>query len=676
MPSQGYTHTEGFHNPCYVCHQAEIPGRENVLNDDGLQAADELSDIGFHDHWLNLFEDRRGRATAITDEEITAWIRDDNYSELPGRLYDAGFEGWIPDLDDLELGAAPFDEHGFAKDGSGRVAFTYKPMPSTFWPTNGATDDVMVRLPIAFRSLADGTESLDVYRANLALLELSIKDRKRMGSLPVVETVVGVDPDGDGELGIVRRVVRREHSVGAASDVPVYDTMYPKGTEFLHTVRYIDVADDGAITHSTRMKEVRYMVRTKEMRRAWAEDVHLEEILEKEFGMLPRHEFHKARRSLESEMGWEISGFIERRDGRLRTQTFEETVFCMGCHNSIRSTIDKTFSWPRKVDGPRGYGYIDLRSMPDASNMTVPGATRIADGEILVYLDRVGGGSEFRANDEMQARYFRPDGTLDVAAVLAAEDVYELLAPLPGRALALNKAYRVLVDDQDSLLGRDAIIARPVNVHADVDPDTAPTLPEDRQFAWDIILDWAAVMDIEETSDAPGATRDRRPRRTRSIDCSRAPATRRGGLFVRAGRVTGSGPSRRRTLEPLQPPIDDERPERYHGADDPEAGEPPRERHLLDPDHHSGDQRHEQDAVYRPRDRHRHRHAGGVLQRHRDEEEQQRRDALDHAEQPQAAKEHEIDRVGGHAGLPEAPDGVTVGSGPRRPRGPHGRVAR
>ena len=187
VPAQCYTLTEARHNPCYVCHQDPIEGRENVMGDGDLQRDYSFSDLGMTNHWQNLFEDRSERIAAIPDGEILAYIDEDNYSELPGRLREAGFEGWIPDLEDLQLGAGAFDEHGFAKDGSGWVAFNYKPLPSTFWPTNGSTDDVMIRLPGPYRSTADGTASLDAYRANLAILEATIKGRGAISCLPVDE---------------------------------------------------------------------------------------------------------------------------------------------------------------------------------------------------------------------------------------------------------------------------------------------------------------------------------------------------------------------------------------------------------------------------------------------------------------------------------------------------------
>src|SRR5690606_2189777 len=126
----------------------------------------------------------------------------------------------------------------------------------------------------------------------------------------------------------------------------------------------------------------------------------------------------------------------------------EENLACMGCHSSLGSTIDNTFSFARKVDGAAGWGYIDLRGMPDAPNR---GESR---GEIATYLERAGGGSELRNNAEMEERWFT-EGRPDPTKLAAAKDVYDLITPSPRRALELNKAYRVIVEDQDFIYGRD-----------------------------------------------------------------------------------------------------------------------------------------------------------------------------------------------------------------------------
>ena len=483
VPPQCYTRTEGTFNPCYVCHQDPIRERENVMADADLQKAYSFSDLGMTNHWKNLFEDRTERVAKISDSEILNYIRQDNYSELAPRLREAGFKGWIPDLANLQLGPAAFDGEGFAKDGSHWVAFNYKPFPSTFWPANGSTDDVMIRLPEKFRTDKSGAYSRDIYKANLAILEASIKGTDAIRALSIDERVVGRDLNHDGKLGVVERIVNIDSFVGAAEDVYRGTFLYPAGTEFLHTVRYLGIADNGEIGVSTRMKEVRYMKKW----RAYSKPVYARryqlEGFEKEAGNLPGYQ-NLGEYGLDNGNGWAIHGFIEDRAGRLRASTFEENLFCMGCHNSIGSTIDKTFSFARKMEGRPGWGYINLKGMPDAPTK---GETR---GEIATYLERAGGGSEFRNNIEMFERWFNRDGTLNREKVARARDVYELITPSRERALALNKAYRTIVEDQDYIHGRDAVLTPPVNVYSSIDNATTPTLPEARLFRWNILLDW------------------------------------------------------------------------------------------------------------------------------------------------------------------------------------------
>jgi hypothetical protein len=493
VPSQCYTRTEARSNPCYVCHQDPIEGRENVMSDADLQEAYSFSDEGMINHWKNLFEDRSKRAEVISDEEILRYVSENNYSELASRLKEKEFKGWIPDLKDLQLGAEAFDEHGFAKDGSHWVAFSYKPFPSTFWPTNGSTDDVMIRLPAAYRTRKDGSYSKDVYRANLAILEAAIKGTKRIGTLPVDEKEIGLDLDGDGQLQTITDIQKVTSWVGAAQPQFLETHLYPEGTEFLHTVRYIGVSPDGTIGVSTRMKEVRYMRKAKAYGKAMYGRKYDLEAMEKERGNLPAY-VSIGQYGLDNGNGWAIQGFIEDRRGRLRGLTHEENFSCMGCHNSVGSTIDKTFSFARKMDGATGWGYIRLKDMPDAPSK---GETK---GEIETYFSRVEGGSEFRNNDEMKARWFKADGTPDSEKLAKARDVYDLITPSPARALALNKAYRTIVEDQDYLFGKDTVLTPPVNVYDKIDNKTVPTLPKDRIFKYNIILDWpqaAPVRDAE-----------------------------------------------------------------------------------------------------------------------------------------------------------------------------------
>ncbi|MDF1822038.1 MAG: hypothetical protein P1U64_10705 [Alcanivoracaceae bacterium] len=488
IPPQCYTRTVGRFNPCYTCHQTyDDKHRPNYMRDGYLQGVYDFSDQGLTNHWRNLFVDRTAQVAAISDADILDWIRTDNFTPFLEKLRsDDAWTGPEPALENLHAGAAAFDAHGFAKDGSGWVAFNYKPLPSTFWPTNGSTDDVMIQLPEAFRSSSchgDSKDSRDTYLANLSILEMAIKGLDSISTPPIDEQGVCQDLDGNGVLDVITHLPRRSTYAGMASSIAVQSMRYPVGTRFLHTVRYVDVDSDGNISISARMKEVRYMRKIQTFENNELLGLYGNELQEKLDGNLPRYPNHQDR-GFYNKFGWEIIGWIEDRNGELRQQAWQEQQFCMGCHTTLGTTIDHTFAFPRKVTGAQGWGYIDLRGMED-----VP-ALGQADGEILQYLRRVGGGNEFRENPEMQARWFDADGNLDVESVRAA-DVYTLVTPSRQRALALNKAYRVIVSEQSFLYGRDATIEPATNVYEQVDPARVTPLPADAHVHnYDIRLQW------------------------------------------------------------------------------------------------------------------------------------------------------------------------------------------
>lgn len=485
IPPQCYTKHEGQHNPCMICHQNyAYKSRPNYMFDAGLQSAYEFSDYGFSNRWDNLFEDRTERISAIDDREILEYINQDNYSPLIENL--KATEEWtgpVPELENLHLGAEAFDDNGIAKDGSHWVAFNYKPLPSTFWPTNGSTDDVMIRLPSDFREsqCGDKSYSRDVYMINLSLLEMSFQELDSISVPSVDENAVCVDVNRDGVLTAGVTVVKaRDTFVGKASTINVEHMLYPQGTEFIHSVRYVGIAENDEIVIPPRMKELRYMVKTNFYSDAWLESAYGNEQQEKIDGLLPKYVYREEGSS--NEFGWELLGFIEDAKGRLRLQDREETHFCMGCHTTVGSTIDQTFAFARKVTGADGWGYIDTRGMKDAPSKAWQ------DNEILEYFKTVGGGDEFRQNEEMLDKWFNADGSVKEEAVKAA-DVYTLIAPSRERALALNKAYRTIVEDQDFHYGRDANIKPAVNVYREVN-ESSPVLPGEKTRAYDIRLRW------------------------------------------------------------------------------------------------------------------------------------------------------------------------------------------
>lgn len=482
IPSQCYTKTDGQHNPCYTCHQTYGDRRPNQMHDGFLQGSYAFSEFGERNHWQNLFKDRRDYIEQISDEEIIDYVHEDNYTELAQWMQSEAWSGEKAIIENLHLGADAFDEYGLAKDGSRWVAFNYKPLPSTFWPTNGSTDDVMIRLPAQF-SERDGNFSRDVYFANLSLLEMAMTGAQSLDTPPLNEAALDVDLDGNGVLSVAsHRIMHRPFYLGDANDVPLTHMLYPEGTAFLHTVRYLGVDDSGRIYNAPRMKEVRYMVKDQFRSSTSLASGYYKEAKEKHFGNLPGVADH-ADRGMDNKFGWRLWGFIEDADGDLRKQHHEEQFFCMGCHKSIGTTIDQTFAFPRKVAGADGWGYIDLTTQQDVPNLGE------YEGEFLQYLDRVGGGDEFRQNEEMLERWFHPDGRVDREKVTSVRNLYELITPSRERALALNKAYRAIVEEQSYIFGRDATIKPATNVFQTVDPSVPPLEPEHRH-EWDIRLAW------------------------------------------------------------------------------------------------------------------------------------------------------------------------------------------
>jgi hypothetical protein len=491
VPPQCYTKTESTFNPCYTCHQT-YPSieRPNQMNDGALQGDYAFSDYAMENHWKNLFVDRTEAVQAISDEAIQSYVRENNYTPLRAMLRkDSEYPGYVPDLKNLHKAAEAFDAQGFAKDGSGWVAFNYKPLPSTFWPTNGSTDDVMIRLPTKFRKAQDCSSvgsgnSRDVYMANLGILEMAIKDLKSI-TVPVLkESEVCADLNGDGDSKDTITEIKGLPSsyVGQAGGVKVHGMLYPKGTEFLHTVRYVGVDGSGEVYNPHRMKEVRYMRKTHFYSLPELRDRYHNERREKQADKLPRYTATGA--GLQNSFGWRVLGFIEDADGDLRKQSHEEQHFCMGCHSTMGTTIDQTFAFPRKVTGAEGWGYIDLEGMADAPQV---GET---EGEIRQYLRHVGGGSEFRENPEMQARWFGDQDKVLSGKVRDA-DVEDLITPSRERALRLNKAYRLIVKNQTFEYGRDATVKPAENVYEEV-PSGIQPLPEEKQYLYDIRLDWSA----------------------------------------------------------------------------------------------------------------------------------------------------------------------------------------
>ncbi|MDB5969135.1 MAG: hypothetical protein JWQ90_1585 [Hydrocarboniphaga sp.] len=487
IPPQCYAKT-GAANPCYVCHTTARGN--NGADDADLQQRYDFSPLRRTMPWTNQFVDRRAAIAKVSDEEILAWARADNYAPLRlaiGKLAD--YRGWKPDLD-LEKG---FDEHGFARDGSQWRAFRYKPFPGAFWPTNGSADEVMIRLPAGLREDAAGRFSREVYRANLAIVEAMIATPADVADAAIdrrIESIderaAGIDLDGDGKLGIATHLRGLPARYAGRGDIKPRRGLYPQYTEFLHTVRYLDPQQPDYAAR--RLKELRYAIKALEIDDLSIATHYQDNAREKLTGDRP-HYAGSALTGQSNDYGWTLSGYIEDAQGRLRLQTREEQLYCMGCHTNVGISVDQTFSLARKLPDAKGWGLQTLAGQRDAPQN---GRTR---GEYAEYFERARGGDDYRANREMLARFFSANGRPDfarIAGVDGSQGLRGLLLPSPQRALALNKAYREVVFEQSYKLGRDAVpMPLDEQVHRQLDQgDPTPKAADHRYDDAQLWLDW------------------------------------------------------------------------------------------------------------------------------------------------------------------------------------------
>ena len=525
VTSQCYTKTKdangSVHNPCFSCHINSV--EPNYIDDADLQETYDFSEATRKNPWTNLFIDRTVAVAGVSDAAILDYVRRGNYFDANGTIILAAIlknvpEEWDYNGDGRWGGYRPdcyfsFDGEGFdhASDGTytGWRAFAYAPFLGTFWPTNGSTDDVLIRLPEVMRQNQNGVFDLTVYKVNLAIVEALIK-RSDIAIAPVDENAFGVDLNQNGTLDTATEVVYRwaapsydfetkryygysMYYVGQAQNAQIDNALhmapglYPEQTEFLHTVRYIDVDDNGSVGMAPRMKELRYGRKTTWNTYPQLSNAALAEIKDKEdFPNRLRTITGNGETGLNTGLGWVYQGFIEDREGYLRPQTYEETLFCIGCHSGIGAIEDSTFVFARKLDaGAKQMGWYHWTQADDAfKNLPEP---RLADGryEYTFYLEQNGAGDEFRGNEEVMTRFFDANGTLKADEVEALHgDVSRLILPSASRALMLDKAYKVIVEEQNYIYGRDAHVVPAKNVWRQVEAGdatgiTAVTVPKD-----------------------------------------------------------------------------------------------------------------------------------------------------------------------------------------------------
>ncbi len=501
IPAQCYAKTRDAggktHNGCYVCHQdSRVP---NYVDDGDVQTQLSLPRYATHNRWQNALEPVA--PSTLGDDELLSWVRTSNYFAADGELKLARTlakppEAWDANHDGAWSGFLPdawfhFDAEAFDSDPSGKRsgwrAYTSLPTPGMFMPTNGSAGDTLIRLPPEYRQDANGAENLAIYRINLAIVEAFI----RRVAVPIATTderALGSDLDGDGALGSATQVAfvwppkpgRPFHYVGKAATLDAQKDgwpvagLFPRGTEFLHSVRYLDV-QNGKSTIAARMKELRYMRKQRFLNYGQLDQSAQAEAREKHKSPDKlKQVFADPERGVTTGIGWLMQGFIEDAQGELRPQNIEETTACIGCHGGVGATTDATFTFARKL--PPGAFHDGWYHASEHGFEGVAEPKRAdGSGEYAHYLAELGGADDFRTNDEARAKFFRQDGKLDARATAQlARDVSTLLMPSARRALALDRAYLGLVRAQHFEAGRDITLGSAPQIETELTQD-APT---------------------------------------------------------------------------------------------------------------------------------------------------------------------------------------------------------
>ncbi|MCW9025945.1 MAG: hypothetical protein OQJ77_01400 [Thiovulaceae bacterium] len=515
VTSQCYTKTEDninkTHNPCFSCH---INSKEpNYINDANLQETYAFSEYTKTNKFTNLFKDRTDLVESISDSEILSYVRQNNYIKdstitLANKLKslppqwdvdnDGTWNGYIPDC------YFNFDDDGFDvtpdSNLSGWRAFAYYPFLGTFWPTNGSTDDVLIRLPNVFQQDESGTFDKNIYIINLAIVEALIK-QKDIYIDEVDENIFGVDLNQDGELTTTNLIkfkwtkpsynaqtkklenfsmsyVGQAKPLLISNEYLIAPGLYPKGTEFLHSVRYIDVDENNSIKMAPRMKELRYAKKTSWNSYPQLSNASMAEIMEKDaFPERLRTILGNTETGLHTGLGWTYQGFIEDEDGELRPQNYEETQYCIGCHSGIGAIADSTFVFQRKFDYNatlKGW-YHWSQDANGLKNIKEP-LNKNGVYEYSFYLEQNNAGDEFRGNNEVLEKFFENDVLKDSELDILHNDISHLLLPSSERAIELNKAYYIIVKEQSFIYGRDAHVKPVENVHKELEVNKSTQL--------------------------------------------------------------------------------------------------------------------------------------------------------------------------------------------------------
>jgi len=484
------------YNPCYTCHtQAVTPNY--VLGNDELQEVYDFPEPALINPFSNNFLDFSQRVSQISDEEIIAYVDESNYFTLDGEIILKDKLSNLPELWDEDenkqwSGYIPdcyynFNEYGFDSDKNGKptgwVAYAYMPFLGTFFPTNGSTDDVLIRLDSPFYKITeDGDFNSTIYTINLSIIESLIK-QKDINISSIDENSIGVDLNKNGYLdraisvvyewapnsGKFMSYVGYAKTLQESGSLHLAAGLFPENTEFLHSVRYIKSDENHEIALAPRMKELRYAKKTTWLTYADLLNKGMAAIQNKDLNPDAIENFRGTmEQGLGNNMGWVYQGFIEDKNGALRPQSYEETLNCMGCHSGIGVLTDSTFSFKRKIESEFQHGWYhptqkSLKNIPE---------NRLTSGEweLSKYLELNPNSDEFRENSEVYQKFHTLSGDLNQTMLEKLHsDVTLLLYPSHERALSLNKGYKALVELQQFYNGKAGHIAPMHHVYKELD---------------------------------------------------------------------------------------------------------------------------------------------------------------------------------------------------------------
>jgi hypothetical protein len=261
--------------------------------------------------------------------------------------------------------------------------------------------------------------------------------------------------------------------VGKAGELQSYGKvhlepgLFPVFTEFYHSLRYLDVSDEGNVIAASRVKEIRYSIKGRWYPRWMLARFAADEVKEKAYTPdRPRWVRGNQEFGVSNSLAWQYRGFIEDKDGWLRPQSHEELVSCVGCHSGIGATIDSNFSFARKLttgDAEYFAGY-EGKSLDEGGPDAVPyegesaALQSIVDG-YATYIKQNGALNDYRSLD------------YDIRLPLDKQDIGSFLWPDAEKAMLMNKAYLIIVREQSYTKGRDATVSPPRYLRQQLEKD-------------------------------------------------------------------------------------------------------------------------------------------------------------------------------------------------------------